>query len=316
MSLGPKLGLSGEYRLMTRKSKSGILVEDTGWFPNLITDSGLDFFANTSGNGAVSYLAVGSGNTPPSVTDTSLVSQIAQVNARTSPTVFSANINVDERCWEGIFTTTFANGAAEGVISEVGAKGGSNLNVSSRALVRDSMGNPTSIVVLGDEDLVLQYKVKVHQPTQDFEFTVSGRNVLARACRIDTLNSVANFDGWASALGSNAHLSFQHDTTASSPIVQRFRGYTGGIGAVNSAPSGTSLTLSTSDSGVLDPYVPGSHQRTARRTIGTGQWNGVEIRSIVWNAGIAAFQAEYETPITKTNLQTLRFGIGASWGRV
>jgi len=316
MSLGPKLGLSGEYRLMTRKSKSGILVEDTGWFPNLITDSGLDFFANTSGNGAVSYLAVGSGNTPPSVTDTSLVSQIAQINARTSSTVFSANINVEERCWEGTFTATFANGAAEGVISEVGAKGGSNLNVSSRALVRDSMGNPTSIVVLDDEDLVLQYKVKVHQPTQDFEFTVSGRNVLARACMIDTLNSTANYLGWAGGLGTNAHLSFQHDTSAASGTSQRFNGFTGGIGAVNSAPSGTRLAISSTDSAILDPYTPGSHQRTARRTVGTNLWNGVEIRSIVWNAGIAVFQAEFETPITKTNLQTLRFGIGASWGRV
>lgn len=316
MSLGPKLGLSGEYRLMTRKSKSGILVEDTGWFPNLITDSGLDFFANTSGLGAVSYLAVGSGNTLPSVTDTSLDSEVAQINARTSPTVFSANINVDERCWEGTFTATFSNGAAEGIISEVAAKGGANLNVSSRALVRDSMGNPTSIVVLGDEDLVLQYKVKVHQPTQDFEFTVSGRNVLARACMVDSLTSVANHLGWANSIPPNAGLSFQHDQGSSSGVTHRLSGYTGGVGAVNSAPLGTRLLIQNSDSATLDPYVPGSHQRTARRTIGTALWNGVDIRSIVWNAGIAAFQAEFETPLTKTSLQTLRFGIGASWGRV
>lgn len=316
MSLGPKLGLSAEYRLITNKSKSGLIVDDTGWFPNLITDSGLDYFSNSSGNGAVQFIAVGSGNTPPSFTDTSLVSQVAQVNARNSPSTFSASINVDERCWEGVFTVSFLGGSAAGVISEVGAKAGSSTNVTSRALVTDSMGNPTSIVVLPDEDLVVQYKVKVHQPTQDFEFTVSGMDVLARACMIDSLNSTANYQGWASNLNPRTHLSFQHDTTSASGTSQYFNGYTGGIGAVNAAPSGTRLLIANTDSGTLDPYVNGSHQRTARRTITTSYWNGVEIRSIVWNAGIAVFQAEFDTPITKTNLQTLRFGFGASWGRV
>jgi hypothetical protein len=72
----PGVKRGGEFRLIVR-DLMGRVTQDTGWFPNLLTDQGLINMA--AQNAWSSNMNVGSGTTPPAFTDTSLVSWMADV---------------------------------------------------------------------------------------------------------------------------------------------------------------------------------------------------------------------------------------------
>ncbi len=72
-----RAGIRGEFRVVRRDFKGRVL-DDSGWFNNLITDQGLE---NMGGRGESGYpwaygMAIGSGSTPPSFSDTAMETPI------------------------------------------------------------------------------------------------------------------------------------------------------------------------------------------------------------------------------------------------
>lgn len=281
------LGLKGRYKMQV--SKNGIITRETGWFDNLITDLGLNTVATDD---FMRYCLVGSSNTAPQNSDTALGTLIAAVDNG----AYSVSLDTTNRY--GIYrkTFTFSNGSAAGNISEVGVGHGNTGTVLfSRALVLDAQGNPTTITVQSDEDLVVVYELWVKQPTGDFTDTVNGKNITIRAANVGSTDAA---NGW----GGGTIRMIPHSLTYA---------YDGSIGAITSLPSGNS---SPNNSYTTAPYVADSHERSADATFGTGAAN-FDIKSFSWRFGPSLWQMEMDTPITKNSLQTFKFGMGVRWAR-
>ena len=77
------LSVAGRFKIEANKlGENGEVVSTriaADWFSNLITNQGLDLMGTGSIDQIVDRCRVGSGSTPPAVTDTALVAQVATV---------------------------------------------------------------------------------------------------------------------------------------------------------------------------------------------------------------------------------------------
>lgn len=290
------VGVKGRYRMYKRRN--GEITHDTGWFDNLITDQGMDYLST-----GVQYLIscqVGSSSTAPQFTDVALGSRIAGVNA----SGVTSTIDTDNRYAVHSRTYTFPAGTATGNISEAGVGTATTGNVLfSRALILDSLGIPTTITVLADEDLVVIYELYVKQPTGDYTATVSGQSVTVRACLV---NSNATTRGWGMANGNG-------DQFAAPAVNNTHYVYPGAIGAITGEPSGTGVAA-TSANIVSDAYVPGSHTRVSTLRWLPAQANGTWL-SCAWRFGPTYWQASFDPGLTKTSVESMRIKVRLTWSR-
>lgn len=285
-----KIGMRGRYKLAVKKN--GDTVRETSWFDNLITNQGMNLI--TTSNSALNFCQVGSSSAAPAFSDVALGSRIAGVSSAT----YVGTIDTTDRYAVISNTYTFPGGSAAGNIAEVGVGTAATGNVLfSRALVLDSVGNPTTITVLPDEDLVVVYQLWIRQPTEDFTSIVGDKTLTIRACSV---NSIAS-KGWRGNNGAGLQLVGRGETVA----------YTGAIDDITSSPSGTSATTT---SVAQDAYVADSHTRVSRITWGTTLAN-FAILSFSWGFGPTYWQAQLSSPITKNNTQTLRLGVRLTWSR-
>ena len=127
-----KMGVGGEFNLVLRDANGRYLYE-TGWFPNLITDFGLiQMYSLASYD---TYFHIGSSNQAPAVTDTSLVSWLAD-SSNPTPGYSEGNDGSPDYSWWSIASRRFAAGDGTGTIREVGLSNtSSNTNMVIRALV-------------------------------------------------------------------------------------------------------------------------------------------------------------------------------------
>jgi hypothetical protein len=288
-----KLGVCGQYCIT--KKRHGNVTFRSDWFDNLITNLGMDNLG-TDAN-AFSNCHVGSGNAAPSFTDTALqtfVAGSAFVNPATS-------IDSPGRYWVATYSYTFPAGSATGNLTEVGT-GTAALGtvLSSRALILDGGGAPTSITVLADEDLVVQYRFRVKQPVADFAGTVDGKTITMRAAFVNTL---ATSSGWRQTITpftcSNAGLAAS--------------AFSGAIGSISDGPSGILGSVSTFSQNDA-AYIAGSYTRTGSYLFSGSEANG-NILSFVWVHGVACWQMQMDSVISKTSPLTFRIGVRTTWAR-
>lgn len=297
-SPSPKLNLSlaGYYKIEATNAETNEKRLVADWFPNLITDSGL----NEMGNRATTvYCMVGTNNTPPSVTDTALFGQIATTNSvivQTPTTAASAP-------YYGAYTKTwrFTTGQAAGNLSEVGV----GWNISgvqycfSRALILDSGGFPTTITILANEILDVTYELRCYAPDTDqvFNLTLSGVTYTCtlRASEVTTTNN------WSPR--NDANVSFTNSSTV----------YSGPIGSVTGSPSGTSSSGTNS----MITYSTNSLNKRAyvEFALTSGNFAG-GINSFKFNSlYLGAYQIEFSPTIPKDNTKTFRLDFGVTWAR-
>lgn len=170
-----KLGISGRYKMEVYRP-DGTIKTKLDWFPNLITNNGLDLFCSAN----ITYLQrckVGSGNTAPLITDTTLDSFIGEKHIRNSYDWQGFQSSPPTYVyWRG--TYRFEPGDATGNLSEVGMgiATGDGSNLFSRALILNSEGAPTTITILSDETLDITYELRLYHPADDISgsFVVSG----------------------------------------------------------------------------------------------------------------------------------------------
>lgn len=295
-----KASLAGFFKIeAVRPDGSKRLLAD--WFPNLITDAGLDHVGN-----AIAYLGrivVGSGNTAPANSDTTLVSQIASTTnlqsqssaAQSSPPYYGSIT----------FTRRFATGVAAGNLSEVGV-GPTSGSLFSRALILDGVGSPTTITVLSDEALDVTYELRMYVPTAD----VTSSIVIAAVTYNYTIRaSIATNTIWCPTL------------SADDPTLSNATAYTGAIGAITSGPSGGGFIGGATSYAAVGSYSNGDYHRDSTATFGLNDGNDVSgIRSCTYTFGangngFGRFQIDFGASIPKDSSHVLTLGFRVTWAR-
>lgn len=167
LELNNKLKVKGEVNLVVKSSNGE--KRETGFFKNLILDS---FFPKLQSGGfsAPIRISVGTGSTPPAVTDTQLENRVSP------PTIAAASFDnastaedVNNIYYTNEFRQRFTIGSVVGNIAEVAASFNENpsAGIGTRTLVKDLQGNPTTITVLATEELTVYYKFTVVVPKSD-----------------------------------------------------------------------------------------------------------------------------------------------------
>lgn len=308
-----EVGIAGEFRCVITRA-DGSVKADTGFQKNLILNQGLDFFGGGRGTSINSLCAIGSGNSTPTITQTKLDAFITTANAGGSDTTedYSYEDKGDNlyRIWEQKkyrFT-----GLNDVNISEVGlvSTGTSSTNyyLTTRALIKDSLGAPTSISVKTGETLDIYYKIHKVIDISDKSFVINildgdggavPYNVVVRPNTVGDSNWSGNI---SAAIGSGGN-------TWLSP---------NDLGSVSGAPTGGTTAVTYT----LGSYTANSHKRLATISAGLSSANfGIRTAfRFAQNENFFPFQMRFgrvsdDAPLTKTDKETLTIPLEFSWGR-
>ena len=217
-------------------------------FKNLIVDQGLNNAASTEINNLVSRCKVGSSSDIPTTSDTSL-GQPAGFSIPVATSFYSHSSGNPVWYTYGRFTYTFPVGAVTGDLREIGFFDSSG-NMFSRALIKDGVGNPTTVTILADEQLFVTYEVRKYPAETDqtgtFVLAINGVDTsfsyTARPALINTISS-SNYWYGSHQLGVDTNVA-AYESQA--------------LGTVTGNPMGTAVA----GLGVIDTYVAGSFKST------------------------------------------------------
>jgi hypothetical protein len=297
--------MAGWFKMEATNAYTGRKRVLADWFPNVITDWGLNRIGNTNWSSTISNRCyVGTGNATPSTSDTALAALVAT----TGTTTFGDATAQGSAPYYGAYTKTyrFAQGAAAGNLAEVGV-GENGQSLWSRALILDSEGDPTTITVLDDEFLDVTYQLRQKPPLTDIESTIniSGTeyDYVLRAAQVT--NSVQwgepSFGGGCPTLSNGTSV------------------LDGTLGAITSSPSGNASLMESCSN---HSYVNGSLQRSFTLTWGLNNGNlvnGISAASIRLGGGsfggMGAMQISFSPDIVKNNTQILTLDFTHIWAR-
>lgn len=296
--------ISGWFKLVAIKPDGSkrILAD---WFPNLITNGGLDRYG--AYNDWLYYCQVGSGSTPPTVNDTQLESKIAATN--TAAAMVGGVMPSSPYYAYRTNTYRFAQGVAAGNISEVGIGWTATGTLYSRALILDGAGQPTTLTILSDETLDVVYQNRHYAPETDVTGQITLRGTVhdwvSRASKVTTGSvncwEIGNISYLYNAVSAAENGYYWNDI------------YTGAIGAITLGPGGTRI----SDCGISTTvYTPGTYYLNYKLTAGlTYGNNALGIGAIFVTIGIGAYQIGFTPNIMKTSSDILELNCRHSWAR-
>lgn len=223
-------------------------------FRNLITNAGLDAMAGGTGiSNLINYLAVGTGSSEPSYTDTALNAEVARTNSNGGFGDSDAMVGSGDlvEYWRRRRTRVFTEAQANANLAELGffssSSGGTLWN---RQLFRDELGNPTTITKTNEDQLRVTYEYRVYPPWDDVvqEIEVNGVPVEV----VNRPQSVDNGARWGTgglaalvglgSVGSSALYAHETDT----------------LPGRSGLPSGSSVAASPH---AVQSYTPGTWYR-------------------------------------------------------
>ena len=306
------MGMAGEFRVVVKRA-DGSVKTDTGYQKNLILNQGLDFFGGGKGSDMMAYCVIGSGNSQPSYTQNKLDTAITGV----SGDHFSFKYDYDAARDGSLYKTNRVlkysfTGLNNVNVSELGLastyRNETNYFLCTRALIKDSNGNSTTITVLSGESLQIYYKLWAVFDTTD------------KTGRINLLDGV----GGSVAYNWKLRPAYVADITTYKNVGfvlgQPYNRYctfnTGDLANITSIPSGSGGNY---DLNGLASYVSGSYKRVNSQVLTIDQENK-PIRTFTLATTMGVYQIRLgsvadDSPITKTNTQTLSIPIEISWGR-
>jgi hypothetical protein len=321
-----RLTLSGHYICRVYKTDGSLRSEYC--FDNLITNAGLDRygFINTSSQTAFGYAMVGSGTSIAQATDTTLANKIAHTTT-TANSASGYNSGTPDYVYSRI-TYRFLPGSLNNVtLTEVGV-GWTTTQVFSRALILDSNGQPTSIVVLADEYFDLTYELRFFPPISDETFllnigTQQNVPVTVRPIRVTVFGpnfyTGAGTTGWGNLLGTTSGAIYPREVDRSNDGLYFQVGTQTGLDArtsTNFSFTGGSDGLSSNAWSAIGSYVPGSFQRQFKITVGLDAGNPSfnHIRMAFRFGG--TWQIHFGSAIVKTSNDIVEMTLTYSWGRL
>lgn len=306
----PKVGVEGLYRMVVREH-DGAVAKDTGWFKNIITNTGLDQLATGA---QVGNMSLGTGTMAPSATDTSLQT-FAQFSDTSAPGSGYSPAYPPQNTTSPYVTGftrayRFSIGRLNGTYSEVGVSGTTNgTALFSRALIVDGGGAPAPITVSSSQQLDAYYTVRKFAPLVDTSetVTISGTS--------HTITGRAAFAGdgniWFPTAPFNAINNSNGVYFVNAGVA---------LGAITSSLTGG--TASATVNGFVTPaaYTPGSYTRECTVFAGTNEANvagGIRGVQFYWGSSSAAmFQYVLNTAIAKDVTKTMNLNFSVSWARV
>lgn len=315
----PTMKLGGQFRLVISKdAECKQVVKDTGFFDNLITNTGMNRIGTvttntntpiSSFNSLCGRFVVGSGSAEPQFTDTALQSPVAFASSNSA--LDNQSSNYDRGWFEMTVRHQFGQGEAAGNLSEIGIQHTSTSGpLWSRALILDEQGNPTTITVLPDDFLTCYYTLRIMIPKEDAVFNINvdyGEDGIVPTIvtgRPLNANSSSAQSGWglqtaATSTTGGAYLQF----------------YTGGLAAPTAdRPLGSSIANPTYTFSIV-PYVHDSFERYVTRTNELNEHNSQQLRTARLEALMGCWQIEFDPPLQKDNTQTMEVTFGYSWAR-
>ena len=310
--------MKGEFQFFNKR-KDGTLdpLLDGATSRNLIVDqffeclgSGVNGGANsrllfTEGNSTTQasvsrWFIVGTGSTPPAATDTALENQIASTGTVTD---HSHSYSYDEQSDTLTFTTvntrSFPLGGVVGNISEVGVDfrglnspwGGRFLQ--SRALIRDAQGDPTTISLGAEDQLVVVYTL-TRVCNRSFSGTVNGISYEGKLVGYSNAGSRIS-EGTVNSIGVTGNFRI----TDQDWVFPNFNGTT--------FPNTNTVSITTVP--VLNPNTKHSRVRW-RLPLAVGNFAG-GLKGI-WS-GSSNLQIKFTDPIMKTNEDILDIEVFTSF---
>lgn len=286
------------------------------WFPNLITNAGLDMLAsstNPSGMpGFASGCQVGSGSATPTVGDTALQARIAGTTRSQQPNNGGGPSSSSAPYFDSaIFTFSFGAGAAAGNLSEIGIGPDATGNLFSRSLIKDASGKPTTITVLPTELLTVTYQLRLYiDPTpvagsfvlNSKKYTTSTSLVYHKAG-----SSVWVMDYFGSILGDGGAVGAQTYNGAFNGPLQEPSGPSGDSGGVPTAVIG--------GAGTGAPWVDVTYPFSVNQ--GNAEAPGVTAIAAGVPSGRAWFcpKTGFSPPLPKDNTKIMSITWRATFGR-
>lgn len=312
MNANLKIGMSGHYKMVAIK-KDGSKRVLADWFANIILDSGLNRLGT---GGAWDRAQVGSGSTVPDVGQVSLVSLVASTTTVQSTTA-GTDTPTNTYAWARR-TYRFAEGVAAGNLSEVGI-GWSAVpaGLFSRALIKDDLGNPTTITVLSDEVLDVLYEVRAY-PTiadQTATLTISGTSYTFTIRPGYLSGNQSNLTYWPDQLVSL----MGGGVTGANEYRLGWYAYAAGatLGPVTGFPTGTGLVVPSNTGNTYSftaAYVNNSYQRQCRVRMGLTAGNEpFSVLALVSSVGNWQMSVSPNLPKDATKILSLDFTL--SWAR-
>jgi hypothetical protein len=326
MIVEQKISYSGHYRLCVRKVIDNFLVKELE-FDNIILNTGLNRIV--SGN-TIPSCYIGTGTSNPTFEDLSLQSFSAGTSTIQSNSI-TVNVSTLPYYQAYIRRYRFNAGQLNGNYSEIGVGWASTSGgLFSRALIKDGLGNPTTITILSDEFLDVFYELRGYIPDDNtvqinatgisptFEITAhpilinrTGNNTVFPSS-VYYLNTNDLPSGWSPPVGSGTI------GNQVSPSVYAFY-----LGISNA----TSLYSSTASPGVLNfspavvdsytssTYITDSYYLDWTLVYGLNRINTTINGFLIGSTNAGVWQYLFNTPIVKSSSQTLTITIRTSWGR-
>lgn len=291
------IGFKGLFKIEAVKIVDGKEVSRrvlADWFPNLITDLGLNRIATY-----LDYLAhcqVGSSNNAPANGDTALGNRIAGTSTAVS-TATGTQSSTPYYSWIRK-TYRFAEGVATGNLSEIGVGYATSGSLFSRALILDIGGNPTTITVLADETLDVVYEFRWYPKLTDDTGTVTLTGNIGGTYDWTIRLAYATM---GSGYGVISAITFEPTIPCS-----------GALAAITTYPSGGS----NAGTSVAESYVSGSYEKYYNVTFGltVGNFAG-GIAACYGYAGAKYIQVGFSPAIPKTSNDVVTLRFKTTWGR-
>lgn len=300
-------GMKGFYRVQVL-DKDRNVKQDTDWFPNLITDRGLDYFCSLTNElnsrpGQCLYrCTVGTGSAAPVPGDLHLAGTILGTVVVPSGTS-GVWVSTPEYYVKWDCTYEFPLGSVVGNVAEIGV-GPSNFvtsapydDLTSRALVVDGGGSPVAITVLADEILRVFYELRCYcdmAADSSYNIDISGVSyaIVQRPAELGMDGLRMNNPCFVSNTGGN------YTDTAALYSTQT-------LGAKTARPASTGGSVNFNGTG-LGTYALGQHYRDLILGVGTTQGNFAGgIGSCVFGNFNGKWQMSFTPKIPKDNLKIL-----------
>lgn len=318
------VGISAEYDLLLQKvvvDEAGAPVLDRRGKPipvgaprkvhsqkNLITNTGMNWWGtntNAPANFGV-YCRVGGGSTEPANTDTALASPIANVSRSSGDATVAWGTGEYLNCAVITLNFSFGVGAAAGNLTEVGLGNTASDSLLTRSLFKDPSGNPITINVAPDEQLLVYYRVIIRPDTADKTFSVTtsptptAYTITLRPAQLGVRSLF--FSGRFGVVADMNNQAVYYGTSS-------------GIGPITGSPTGTRSAFFVATA-AWGAFTPGTFERTDTYTIGSANGNHSDIGAIEILGGVPfSWQVGISPRLTKVSPETIKITILNKWSR-
>lgn len=303
--------VSGRF-MIEKILPGGERVVAADWFENLVTDNGLNLLGSTSASELTGACGAGAGTTPPANGDSALQSPIGTRTPNVTMTTGPTSTPVDHTWMRK--TYTFAIGQVVGNVAELGTfSSTSGGTMFSRALVKDTLGNPTTITVRADEQLVVTYELRKYPPLTDQSGTIS--------ITVDGVPTDYNYTIRTANFNNSAHQGPYYWSAAAgfaSTLLYAVAFETDALAGVTGYPSGAD---SASTTNAVSAYTNGTFFRDVAHAWAIGSANFPSgVGSVAFGVlyGIvtyAGYQISFTPKLPKNSSRTLTLPFRLSWGR-